>query len=96
MGAAGSHLRLAGWREGGSLLGVCLAAVAPTLLIGLTDQPFTAFAAGFAILALVAALGDARPNGGPRGPSRALGPASARCARCWPTRSRAAFCSSRW
>ena len=26
------HLRLAGWREGGSLIGVCLAAVAPVAL----------------------------------------------------------------
>jgi GPH family glycoside/pentoside/hexuronide:cation symporter len=49
-------LRLAGWREGGALAGVCLAAVAPTLLIDVTARPFAAFALGFAILALLAAL----------------------------------------
>lgn len=50
------HIRLAGWREGGSLLGVCLAAVAPVALLPLTDRPFTLFAAGFAGLALFATL----------------------------------------
>jgi GPH family glycoside/pentoside/hexuronide:cation symporter len=50
------HIRLAGWREGGSLLGVCLAAVAPVALAPLTDQPFTLFAAVFAALAVVATL----------------------------------------
>ncbi|MEO1733595.1 MAG: MFS transporter [Pseudomonadota bacterium] len=54
MGEAG-HLRLARWRETGALLGVCAAAVAPTLFTLLTDQPFTGFALAFAILALVAA-----------------------------------------
>jgi GPH family glycoside/pentoside/hexuronide:cation symporter len=43
------HTRLASWRETGALLGVCVAAVAPTLLMG-TQAPFTAFALGFAIL----------------------------------------------
>jgi glycoside/pentoside/hexuronide:cation symporter, GPH family len=52
----GGHIRLAGWREGGSLLGVCLAAVAPVALAALTDSPFTAFAALFAVLALAATL----------------------------------------
>ena len=47
------HMRLAGWRETGALLGVCVAAVAPTLLMG-TDAPFTAFALGFAGLCCVA------------------------------------------
>ena len=42
------HIRLAGWREGGSLLGVCLAATAPVALAPLTDTPFTAFAMIFA------------------------------------------------
>jgi hypothetical protein len=37
---ARGHLRLAGWREGGALLGVSLAAVAPVALAGLTDAPF--------------------------------------------------------
>ena len=48
------HIRLAGWREGGSLLGVCIAAVAPVVLAPLTDQPFTLFALFFAALALAA------------------------------------------
>jgi glycoside/pentoside/hexuronide:cation symporter, GPH family len=52
----GGHVRLAGWREGGSLLGVSVAAVAPTVLAVLTPAPFTAFAIGFAILALVAII----------------------------------------
>jgi glycoside/pentoside/hexuronide:cation symporter, GPH family len=52
----GGHIRLAGWREGGSLLGVSLAAVAPVVLAGLTANPFAAFAAGFVGLALVATL----------------------------------------
>jgi GPH family glycoside/pentoside/hexuronide:cation symporter len=50
------HIRLAGWREGGSLLGVCLAAVAPVALAPLTAQPFTLFAIVFAVLAVVATL----------------------------------------
>ena len=50
------HLRLAGWRETGSFLGVSLAAVAPVALAALAGQPFTAFAIGFAILALLAAF----------------------------------------
>ena len=52
----GGHIRLAGWREGGSLLGVCLAAVAPVALATATDSPFTAFAALFALLAIAATL----------------------------------------
>ncbi len=52
----GGHVRLAGWREGGSLLGVSLAAVAPTVLALMTPAPFTAFATGFAVLALVAVV----------------------------------------
>jgi len=35
----GGHVRLAAWRETGALLGVCAAAVAPTLLAG-TGAPF--------------------------------------------------------
>lgn len=50
------HIRLAGWREGGSLLGVCLAATAPVALAALTSQPFTAFALIFAAVALVATV----------------------------------------
>lgn len=52
----GGHLRLAGWRETGSLLGVSLAAVAPVALAAATGQPFTAFALGFAGLAALAVL----------------------------------------
>jgi glycoside/pentoside/hexuronide:cation symporter, GPH family len=50
------HLRLAGWREAGSLIGVCLAAVAPVALAALTGQPFAAFAAAFAVLAVLGVL----------------------------------------
>lgn len=50
------HIRLAGWREGGSLLGVCLAATAPVALAPLTAQPFTTFALIFAAMALIATL----------------------------------------
>ncbi len=49
------HLRLAAWRETGALIGVCLAAVAPTVLVMGTDAPFAVFALGFAAVALVAA-----------------------------------------
>lgn len=49
----GGHLRLAGWREGGALLGISLAAVAPVALAGL-ERPFAAFALGFAVLAVLA------------------------------------------
>lgn len=48
------HIRLAGWREGGALAGVCLAAVAPVALAGATDAPLAAFALAFAGLTLVA------------------------------------------
>ena len=55
LGAQG-HLRLAGWRETGSLVGVSLAAVAPVALGGVMAAPFAGFAAGFAVLALAAGL----------------------------------------
>ena len=45
-GAEG-QLRLARWRETGSLLGICVAAIAPTLLLNFSAQPFAAFAMGF-------------------------------------------------
>lgn len=51
----GGHVRLATWRETGALLGVCAAAVAPTLLHG-TGAPFAIFAAmfcGWVVVALV-------------------------------------------
>jgi len=50
------HIRLAGWREGGSLLGVCLAAVLPVALAPATGQPFTAFTLVFVLVALAASL----------------------------------------
>lgn len=53
---AGGHLRLAAWRESGALLGICVAAVAPTVLMGVTGAPFATFAWGFAAVCLIAAV----------------------------------------
>lgn len=50
------HIRLAGWREGGSLIGVSAAATAPVALATLTSAPFAGFAALFAVLALTATV----------------------------------------
>jgi GPH family glycoside/pentoside/hexuronide:cation symporter len=50
----GGHLRLARWRETGALLGVCVASIAPFVLISVTDAPFAGFAFGFAALGLCA------------------------------------------
>jgi GPH family glycoside/pentoside/hexuronide:cation symporter len=50
------HVRLAGWRETGALLGVCLASIAPVALASWTDRPFAAFAALFALVCLAAVL----------------------------------------
>jgi glycoside/pentoside/hexuronide:cation symporter, GPH family len=58
---AGGHVRLAGWREAGSLVGVSVAAVAPTLFATTTASPFTAFAlvfAGLSALAVVVMWGE--------------------------------------
>jgi glycoside/pentoside/hexuronide:cation symporter, GPH family len=52
----GGHVRLAAWRETGALLGVSVAAVIPTVLMGVTDAPFTVFAVGFAVVTGIAAL----------------------------------------
>ncbi len=52
----GGHLRLAGWREGGALAGVSLAALAPAAFAGAMDAPYAGFALGFAGLCLLAAL----------------------------------------
>ncbi len=54
--APGGHVRLAAWRESGSLLGVCVAAVTPTLLISVTSAPFAIFAIGFAAACAFAAV----------------------------------------
>ncbi|MEL7092899.1 MAG: MFS transporter [Pseudomonadota bacterium] len=50
------HLMLARWRETGALLGVCVAAIAPVALGAAMNAPFAGFAAGFAMLALVAVV----------------------------------------
>lgn len=55
-GIEGGHTRLAAWRETGALLGVCIAAVAPTALIGIVDLPFAAFAFGFAAVTFLATV----------------------------------------
>lgn len=52
----GGHLRLAGWREAGALIGISLAAVAPLVLASGFERPFAAFAVAFALLAMVAVL----------------------------------------
>lgn len=52
----GGHLRLAGWREAGALLGLSLAALAPSLLASVTLTPYAGFALGFAVLAVLAGL----------------------------------------
>lgn len=49
------HVRLASWRETGALLGICVAAVAPTVLAVWSELPFALFAAGFAELAVLGA-----------------------------------------
>lgn len=53
---SGGHIRLAGWREAGALIGVCIAAVAPTVLMGQVEQPFAVFAFGFAVVVAFAVL----------------------------------------
>ena len=50
------HVKLAAWRETGSLLGICVAAVAPTLLMGYAFDAFAAFAFGFAAVTVIAVL----------------------------------------
>jgi len=66
-GIVGGHVRLAAWRESGGLLGTCIAAVAPTVLLLLTGAPYAAFAWGFAGLVALAVLMMRRewtPGGG--------------------------------
>ena len=50
------HVRLATWRETGSLIGISLAAVAPTVLAATFDAPFAVFAVCYAFGAAVAVL----------------------------------------
>ena len=59
----GGHLRLAGWREGGALIGISVAAVAPVALAAMTAQPFAAYAMGFAAFAVIATLAMRREWG---------------------------------
>lgn len=69
------HVRLAAWRETGTLLGVSAAAVAPLALATAFDAPFAAFAVLFAALALAAGAAMA---GEWRGGAAAAPPAFAR------------------
>ena len=48
------HMQVAAWRETGSLIGICLAAVAPTLLMLWSDAPMLNYALGFAALGVLA------------------------------------------
>lgn len=61
----GGHVQLAAWRESGALTGVCLAAVAPTLLAGVSATPEAVFAVIFAIVAVAAGLAMAPEWRGP-------------------------------
>lgn len=54
--AGNGHVRLAGWRETGSLLGVSVAAVAPVALVGLSASPFAVFAGLFVVFVLAGTL----------------------------------------
>ena len=49
----GEHMEVAAWRETGALIGVCLAAVAPGLLVLWTQVPMLSFALGFAAIGLL-------------------------------------------
>lgn len=53
---AGGQVRLAAWRETGALAGVCVAAVAPTALAGVSAAPFVTYAWGFAAAVAVAVV----------------------------------------
>jgi GPH family glycoside/pentoside/hexuronide:cation symporter len=64
----GGHVQLAAWRESGALLGVCLAAVAPTLLGAVTGQPYALFGWLFAAVVLAATLAMLPEWGGPARP----------------------------
>ena len=50
------HVRLAGWRETGALLGVSVASVAPVALLSVTNTPFLLFAVFFAVICAIAAV----------------------------------------
>jgi GPH family glycoside/pentoside/hexuronide:cation symporter len=65
------HVRLATWREGGALLGVSLAAVAPVALLALSDRPFAAFAAVFALIVVASLVAMRRQWRGQAAPQAA-------------------------
>ena len=48
------HMKIAAWRETGSLIGICVAAVAPSLLMLWSNAPMLNFSLGFAVLGLLA------------------------------------------
>ena len=52
----GGHVYLAGWRETGALLGVCLAAAAPVALEAIVPAPFVGFALGFVVITVFAVV----------------------------------------
>lgn len=56
----GSHVRLAAWRESGGLLGVCIAAVLPSVFLIFTPSAYPAFGVVFALAVLPAAWGMSR------------------------------------
>ena len=49
----GGHMQVAAWRETGALIGICLAAVAPGLLVIWSSAPMLSFALGFAVIGLL-------------------------------------------
>ncbi|MDE2648171.1 MAG: MFS transporter [Paracoccaceae bacterium] len=49
----GNHKKVAAWRETGGLLGVCLAASTPTLLMGQTTHPYMIFSFIFVFVAIL-------------------------------------------
>ncbi|MDB2452035.1 MFS transporter [bacterium] len=67
----GGHMQLAAWRETGGLIGICLAAVAPTLLMLWSASPMVDFTLGFAGCGLLASWMMRHQWGGaaPRAPS---------------------------
>ena len=58
-----SMMRLSQMREGGNLLGVCLAAMAPTVLLPVTPIPFFGFAVGFVVVCVIAVAGVSGVSG---------------------------------
>ena len=67
----GGHMQMAAWRETGGLIGICLAAVAPALLMIWSASPMVGFTLGFAGCGLLASWMMRHQWGGtaPRAPS---------------------------